>query len=170
MRPDKNDYAPFYAGYVDALEGDNGIEILVSQSTATQELLNSFSESKGNYAYAEGKWTVKEVVGHLMDAERIFAYRALSIARGEKKPLPGYDQDEYVKTGNFNKRQLFDLNYEFRLLRESNILLFRGFDEYMMNQRGIANDKEVTVRALLFIIAGHEKHHMKILKERYLGN
>ncbi len=170
MRPDKNDYAPFYAGYVDALEGDNGIEILVSQSTATQELLNSFSESKGNYAYAEGKWTVKEVVGHLMDAERIFAYRALSIARGEKKLLPGYDQDEYVKTGNFNKRQLFDLNYEFRLLRESNILLFRGFDEYMMNQRGIANDKEVTVRALLFIIAGHEKHHMKILRERYLGN
>lgn len=168
MRPDKNDYAPFYAGYVDALEGDNGIDILVSQSTATQELLNSFSESKGNYAYAEGKWTVKEVVGHLMDAERIFAYRALCIARGEKNPLPGYEQDDYVKTGNFSKRQLFDLNYEFRLLRESNILLFRGFDEYMMNQRGIANDKEVTVRALLFIIAGHEKHHMKILKERYL--
>lgn len=170
MRPDKNDYAPFYAGYVDALEGDNGIDILVSQSTATQELLNSFSESKGNYTYSEGKWTVKEVVGHLMDAERVFAYRAVCIARGEKKPLPGYDQDEYVKTGNFNKRQLFDLNYEFRLLRESNILLFKGFDEYMMNQRGTANDKEVTVRALLFIIAGHEKHHMKILKERYLGN
>lgn len=168
MRPDKNDYAPFYAGYVDALEGDNGIDILVSQSTATQELLNSFSEAKGNYAYAVGKWTVKEVVGHLIDAERIFAYRALCIARGEKKSLPGYEQNDYVSTGNFNTRQLFDLNYEFRLLRESNILMFKGFDEFMLNQRGIANEKEVTVRALLFIIAGHEKHHMKILKERYL--
>jgi uncharacterized damage-inducible protein DinB len=167
MRPDKTDYAPFYAGYVDALEGDNGIDILVSQSTATQELLNSFSEAKGNYAYAEGKWTVKEVVGHLIDAERIFAYRALCIARGEKKSLPGFEQNDYVATGNFNSRQLFDLNYEFRLLRESNILMFKGFNEFMLNQRGIANDKEVTVRALLFITAGHEKHHMKVLKERY---
>ncbi|QQS35141.1 MAG: DinB family protein [Ignavibacteriales bacterium] len=170
MRPDKKDYAPFYAGYVDALAGDNGIEILTAQNLETQELLNSFSESKGNYAYAEGKWTVKEVVGHLIDAERIFAYRALCIARGEKQSLPGYDQNEYVKTGNFNSRELFDLNYEFRLLRESNILLFRGFDEFMLNKRGVANNFEVTVRALLFIIAGHEKHHIKILKERYLGN
>jgi hypothetical protein len=169
MRPDKNDYAPFYEGYINELEGDDGISILVEQSTTTQELLNSFSEVKGNYAYAEGKWTVKQVIGHLIDTERVFAYRALCIARGEKQSLPGYNHDEYVISGNFNKRELFELNYEFRLLRESNILLFKSFDEFMLNQRGTANKHEITVRALLFIIAGHEKHHINILKERYLG-
>lgn len=168
MRPDKKDYAPYYSRYVDTVEEDDAISAMLTQSKETQEILNSFSQARGDFAYAEGKWTVKQVVGHLTDTERIFAYRALCIARGETQPLPGYDQDEYVVTGNFNKRELFDLSYDFRLLRESNFLLFKGFDEHMLSRRGIASGNEFTVRALLFIIAGHEKHHMKILKERYL--
>jgi hypothetical protein len=111
---------------------------------------------------------VKEVIGHMMDVERIFAYRALCIARGESKPLPGMDQEIYVKNGNFNKRQLFDLNYEFRLIRESNILLFGSFDKSVYNNRGIASGHEVTVLALMYITAGHEKHHLNILMERYM--
>jgi len=134
----------------------------------SQNVLNSFSESKGNYKYAEGKWTVKEVIGHMMDVERIFAYRALCIARGETNPLPGIDQDMYVSNGNFNKRQLFDLNYEYRLLRESNILLFGGFDKSVLQNKGTASGYEVTVLALMFMTVGHEKHHLNVLMERYI--
>lgn len=167
MRPNKIDYAPYYERYISLVDGDDINKILNAQSKAAQEVLNSFSDAMGNYAYEPGKWTVKEVVGHLIDTERVMAYRAMCIARGEKQPLPGFEQDDYVKLGNFNRRGLFDLNYEFRLLRESNMLLARGFDEEALERRGIANKNEVTVLALLFIIAGHEKHHINILKERY---
>lgn len=167
MRPNKNDYAPYYDRYISSVKGDDIIRILAAQSNETQGILNSFSENMGNYSYEESKWTVKQVVGHLIDTERVMAYRAMCIARGEKKVLPGFEQDDYVKFGNFNKRELFDLNYEFRLLRESNLLLSKGFDEEVLQRRGVANDNEITVLALLYIIAGHEKHHMNILLERY---
>ncbi|MFI5237024.1 MAG: DinB family protein, partial [Ignavibacteriales bacterium] len=134
----------------------------------TQDILNSFSEHRGNFRYADGKWTVKELVGHLLDSERVFAYRALCIARGEKKSLPGFEQNDYVMEGNFNRRELFDLNYEFRLLRESNLLLFRSFTPEMMQRKGFANETTVSVLALIFIIAGHEKHHMNVLREKYM--
>ena len=168
MRPAKGDYGEYYQSYIDLVKGDDIFRILVEQNMESQNVLNSFSESKGNHRYAEGKWTVKEVVGHIMDVERIFAYRSLCIARGETKPLPGMDQDMYVNNGNFNKRQLFDLNYEYRLLRESNILLFGGFDKSVLLNRGNASGYDVTVLALMFMTAGHEKHHLKILMERYM--
>lgn len=167
MRPNKNDYAPYYERYINLIRGDDIHKILAAQSIETQSVLNSFSKTMGNYSYEKGKWTVKEVIGHLIDTERVMAYRAMCIARGEKQQLPGFDQDAYVKSGNFNKRELFDLNYEFRLLRESNMLLAKGFDEEVLKKRGIASNNEVTVLALLYIIAGHEKHHMNILQERY---
>lgn len=167
MRPNQNDYASYYDRYITLVEGDDINQILSEQSVKTQEVLNSFSESMGNYAYEPGKWTVKEVVAHLMDTERVMAYRAMCIARGEKQSLPGFEQDDYIKAGNFNKRKLSDLTYEFRLLRESNMLLAKSFDGDVLQRRGIANKNEVTVLALLFIIAGHEKHHMNILRERY---
>lgn len=167
MRPNPADYNLYYETYIKEIEGDNILKILNEQNKKTQEVLNSFSEHKGNYRYADGKWTVKEVVGHLLDTERVFAYRALCIARGDKKSLPGFDQDDYVSGGNFNSRNLSDLNYEFRLLRESNLLLFRTFSEEMLNRRGTANESLITVRAILWIIAGHEKHHVKVLLERY---
>jgi hypothetical protein len=168
MRPGQGDYAPYYENYIKLVEGDDILRILNDQSKKTQDVLNSFSEHKGNFRYADGKWTVKEVVGHLLDTERVFAYRALCIARGEKKSLPGFDQDDYVKEGNFNRRELFELNYDFRLLRESNLLLFRSFTPEMLNRRGFASETSVTVLAILFMIAGHEKHHMKFLREKYI--
>jgi uncharacterized damage-inducible protein DinB len=168
MRPALEDYAEYYQKYIDLVKGDDIFRTLVEQNMESQNILNSFSESKGNYKYEEGKWTVKEVVGHMMDVERIFAYRALCIARGEKQPLPGMDQNTYVAQGNFNKRQLFDLNYEYRLLRESNILLFGGFDKSVLQNRGTASGYEVTVLSLMFMTAGHEKHHLNILLERYM--
>lgn len=167
MRPSKSDYAPYYDPYMMLVEGDNINKILSVQSIETQQVLNSFSEAMGNQTYQPGKWTVKEVVGHLIDTERVMAYRAMSIARGEKQALPGFEQDDYVREGNFNNRELFDLSYEFRLLRESNMLLAKGLDNEMMQKRGIANNHEVTPLALFFIIAGHEKHHMNVLMERY---
>lgn len=168
MRPAKTDYAEYYQKYIDLIEGEDIINILSALNKESSDVLNSFSQSKGNYAYAQGKWTVKEVVGHMMDTDRIFAYRALAIARGEKQPLPSFDQDEYVRNGKFNLRELSDLTYEYRLLRESNLLLFKGFDQSVYSNRGVAAGKEVTVLALMWIIAGHQKHHLRILVEKYL--
>ena len=168
MRPNQGDYSTYYENYIRLIEGDDILRILNEQNKKTQDILNSFSEHKGNYRYADGKWTVKEVVGHLLDTERVFAYRALCIARGEKKSLPGFDQNDYVSQGNFNRRELFDLNYEYRLLRESNLLLFRSFTPEMLKLKGFANESSVTVLAILFIIAGHEKHHMNVLRDKYM--
>ena len=168
MRPSPGDYSTYYENYIKLIKGDDILKILNEQNKSTQDILNSFSEHRGNYRYADGKWTVKEVVGHLLDTERIFAYRALCIARGEKKSLPGYDQDDYVSEGNFNRRELFEITYEYRLLRESNLLLFRSFTSEMLKIKGFANESSVSVLAILFIIAGHEKHHMNVLKEKYM--
>jgi hypothetical protein len=168
MKPNPGDYSDYYNGYVNLVEGDDIIKTLYEQNKKTQDILNSFSEHKGNYRYADGKWTVKEVVGHLIDTERVFAYRALCIARGEKKSLPGFEQDDYVNEGNFNRRELFDLNYEFRLLRESNLLLFKSFTPELLGRKGFANETSISVLAILFIIAGHELHHMKVLQEKYM--
>lgn len=168
MRPTKGDYSEYYQQYIDLVEGDDIIKILLENNQYIQDILNSFPQSNGNYRYAEGKWTVKEVVGHMMDVDRIYCYRALSIARGEKKPLPGFDQDQYVLNGKFNNRELYDLAYDYKLVRESAILLFRSFDSSVLQNKGNANDSDITVLALMFIIAGHEKHHLNILKERYM--
>lgn len=168
MRPAENDYAPYYKGYIEKITGDDILRILTVQTKECQNVLNSFPEHKGVYSYADGKWTVKEVIGHMMDTERIFTYRALCIARGEQKPLPGFEQNDYVREGKFNSRDLFELIYEFRLMRESNLLLFRSFNSEMLSRRGTASGYEVTVNALLFMMAGHTQHHMDILKERYL--
>ena len=168
MRPSPGDYSTYYDSYIKLIEGDDILKILNEQSKSTQDILNSFSEHRGNYRYADGKWTVKEVIGHLLDTERIFAYRALCIARGEKKSLPGFNQDDYVSEGNFNRREIFEITYEYRLLRESNLLLFRSFTPEMLKLKGFANESSVSVLAILFIIAGHEKHHMNVLKEKYI--
>ena len=168
MKPNLGDYSTYYENYIKLIDGDDILKILNEQSKKTQDILNSFSEHRGNFRYADGKWTVKEVVGHLLDTERVFAYRALCIARGEKKTLPGFDQNDYVSEGNFNRRELFDLNYEFRLLRESNLLLFRSFTPEMLKLKGFANESSISVLAILFIIAGHEKHHMNVLREKYM--
>jgi hypothetical protein len=168
MRPNPGDYSDYYNGYVNLVEGHDIIKVLYEQNKKRQDILYSISEHKGNYRYADGKWTVKEVVGHLIDTERVFAYRSLCIARGEKKSLPGFDQNDYVTEGNFNRRELFDLSYEFRLLRESNLLLFKSFTPEMLKRKGFANEASISVRAILFIIAGHELHHLNVLQDKYI--
>jgi len=141
--------------------------VLINQNLSSVKLLSSIKEEKGNFAYAEGKWTIKQVIGHVIDTERIMVFRALCFARGEKQPIPGFEQNGYVKEANFNERTIKDLISEFKVVRKSNLYLFKSFSEAMLNRRGVAGGNEITVLALLFIIAGHEKHHIKILKEKY---
>jgi uncharacterized damage-inducible protein DinB len=154
--------------YVDLVHGEDPIKVLEQQQALSQKLFKLMNEEQGNYRYAEGKWTVKEVIGHLCDTERIFAYRALAIARGEKKDLPGYEQDDYVVEGRFNHRTLTDVCNEFRLVRDANIALFKSFDEQALLSKGFANGKEISTRALIFVTAGHEIHHLSVIKNKYL--
>lgn len=168
MRPNKSDYSEYAQKYIDLVFGDDIISILHQTSKEMSDLINSFPRSKGDYSYAEGKWTVKQVIGHLLDTNRIFAYRALSIARGETQPLPSFDQDLYVEKGNFNSKNLADITYEFRFTRESNLLLFRSFDKSVYQNRGVAAGSEVSVLGIMYMVAGHQKHHINILREKYL--
>jgi uncharacterized damage-inducible protein DinB len=167
MRPSEKDYAPYYKGYIEKIKGDNILGILQEQLTTISDFFKNIPEEKGNYAYAEGKWSIKEVLGHMIDTERVFAYRAFCFARGEKQSLPGFEQDDYVKEGSFNKRELKDLVNEFTLVRKANLALFSSFSEKELNNRGSANKNEVTVLAVLFITAGHTLHHITVLKEKY---
>lgn len=167
-RPQKNEYPAYYESYIAQVKSDNVIRVLEDQILTMQNILSDVPEEKEDFTYAEGKWTMKEVIGHVIDTERIFAYRALRIARNDKTPLPGFDQDTYVPNGNFNKRSLYDLAHEFGVVRESNIILFKSFDEEILSRTGIANEKEISVRALLFIVAGHAIHHLNVIKQRYL--
>ncbi len=167
MRPRTGDNNPYYDRYISLIGDDDIIEVLEEQRKKSENFLKTFTEKQGNYSYADGKWTMKEVLGHVIDTEKIMAYRALAFARGEKQSLPGFEQDDYVAESNFNNRSLADLINEFLTVRDSNIILFKSFDEKILNRRGIASESEVTVLALIYIIAGHEKHHMKILRKKY---
>jgi uncharacterized damage-inducible protein DinB len=166
-RPAPNEYAPYYEGYVSLVEGDV-LETLERQGAETAALLGRLTEEQGDSRYAPGKWSVKELVGHVIDAERVFAYRALRIARGDRTPLPGFDQDPYVANSNAAGRTLPSLADEFSHVRASTLALLRSLDDAAWSRSGVASDNEVTVRALAHIIAGHETHHIKILRERYL--
>lgn len=166
-RPGKDEYASFYEPYVSLIPGDDILGALESQRLQTAHLLAARSEREGNFRYAPGKWSVKEVIGHLSDSERIFAYRALRIARADSTPLSGFEQDDYVRSGGFGERTLADLTEEFAAVRAANLAMFRTLKDEAWIRRGSANKNEVTVRALAYIIAGHELHHRRILEERY---
>jgi uncharacterized damage-inducible protein DinB len=167
MRPAATDYPRAYARYIELVPDDDILAVIESQSTGTQKLLASLDETKAAHRYEDGKWSVKEVLGHITDAERIFAYRALSIARGEQQPLPGFDENDYVRNASFDAWKLGDLAEHYALVRRSTIVLFRNFPEEAWDRRGIGNGHPITVRAIAWIIAGHERHHAKILRERY---
>ena len=168
MRPEKGDYAEYYHRYIKQVESEDIVEVLENQLQSFENFYSSVTEEQGNFAYADGKWTVKEVIGHVIDTERIMAYRALAIARKEKQSLPGFEQDDYVANGNFARRNLEDLINEYKTLRVSNIAMFKSFSDEEFNRIGTASENKVSVIALAFIIAGHELHHLNILKERYL--
>jgi uncharacterized damage-inducible protein DinB len=166
-RPQPGEYAPYYDRYIALVEGDEILNTLDQQRRQTMLLLSGRDEEDGNFRYAMGKWSAKEVLGHVCDAERIFAYRALRISRGDSTPMAGFEQDDYVRNGPFAKLALSDLVEEFIAVRRATISLLRNVDEAAWLRRGVANKNEVTVRALAYIIAGHELHHRRILEEKY---
>src|SRR5262249_51803988 len=146
---------------------DDVLGALESQRLQTSQLLAARSERDGNFRYSSGKWSVKEVIGHLSDAERIFSYRALRIARGDVTPLASFEQDEYIRGANFADRTLTDLSQEFSSVRAATLALFQSLNDDAWSRRGTASNHEVTVRALAYIIAGHELHHRRVLNEHY---
>jgi len=166
-RPEANEYAEHYGKYIAKVPGTDVLSILESQRLQMLQLFAGRSERDGNFRYAPDKWTIKEVLGHVTDAERIFTYRALRIARGDQTPLASFEQDDYVKNGGFAGRTLADLVEEFGAVRGASVALFRSFDDAAWSKRGVASQKEVTVRALGFITAGHQIHHRVILEEQY---
>ncbi|HYH83843.1 MAG TPA: DinB family protein [Pyrinomonadaceae bacterium] len=167
-RPEANEYNPYYEKYISLVPDADVVETLERQIEGTLALLRDVTEERAGHRYEPGKWSIKQVVGHMVDAERIFAYRALAIARGDKKPLPGMDPDEYMTVANFDARTLASLRDEFADVRRASVHLFRALDADAWARRGVASESEVTVRALAHIIAGHETHHVRILRERYL--
>jgi len=166
-RPQPDEYSAFAARYVDLVGDEPILEILKENQQSTYEIFSRISANKAGYAYAEGKWTIKQVLGHMADTERVFAYRALAFSR-EAVELPSFDQDVYMEGATFNDRTLTDLANEFKTVRESSLYLFKSLTENQSTQKGIASGNPVSVRALAYMIAGHELHHIKILKERYL--
>jgi uncharacterized damage-inducible protein DinB len=168
-KPESNEYAGYYEKYIALVPQADIVGLLESQRLQMAQLLTACSERDGNFHYAPDKWSVKEVIGHLADCERIFTYRALCIARGDATPLPGFEQDDYVRTAGSGRRQLRDLAEEFSGIRNSTISLYRSLDDEAWTRRGSANKNEVSVRALAYITAGHELHHRRILEERYFA-
>ena len=167
-KPDSTEYAPYYEKYVSLVPDGQIVVTLGKQIETTLGLLGGLSETQGGLRYAPGKWSVKEVVGHLIDAERIFVHRAFRFARNDQTPLSSFDENSYVDNANFDSRKLADLAEEFACVRKSSLFLFNNLDGDLWLRRGIASDNEVSVRALAYITAGHELHHVGILRSRYL--
>ena len=165
-RPQPHEYPEWGAQYINLVDQDDVLILLEKQSEEFPEFLNNFIE-KADYAYAPGKWTLKELAGHMIDTERILCYRLLSFARGESSPLPGFEEDEYVKNAHFADRSLHSIGEEFSLLRRANQYLFKSLNEAELSRLGTASGRLISVRAILFVIAGHVIHHTKIIKERY---
>lgn len=167
-RPAPGEYLEYYGRYVD-LVGDDLFGTLRAGAESIRRLLEPLPESRGDHRYAPGKWSVKEVLGHLIDAERVFGYRALRFARNDQTPLPGFEQDDWVPLSGSDSRTLRSLLDEYRAVRGSTIALFENLPEEAWSRVGTANGARMSVRAAAYVIAGHEIHHGNVLRERYLG-
>jgi uncharacterized damage-inducible protein DinB len=166
-RPDAGEYAEFYARYVAAVPEGDILTAMRESGRVLADALAAEPESRGGFRYAEGKWTIREVAGHLADAERIFAYRALRMARGDATPLPGFDENAYALTAGAGARTMTDLVDELRVVRESTVRLFASLPAEAWLRRGVASNAEISVRALAYIVVGHGLHHLAVLRERY---
>ncbi len=165
----KNEYPVFYTPYIEILDGvSNLLQHLEASLELFEQILYEVDEEKYEFSYQAGKWTLKEVVQHLIDAERVFVYRALRFSRKDATPLMGYEENSYVSNYEINKRDFNTLLDEFCLLRRSTILMFQGFDKEILDLRGTADGNSISVRALGFICSGHVLHHLKIIQERYV--
>jgi N-acetylglutamate synthase-like GNAT family acetyltransferase/uncharacterized damage-inducible protein DinB len=167
-RPASSEYAPYYAQYVDLVPDGDVLGLLRRQVEETARLVGPLADRDADFRYAEGKWSIKEVIGHVTDTERIMVYRALCFARGESAALPGFDENEYVRRAKFASRRLADLVTELKAVREATIGFFASLDAEELERKGTANSRPYSVRALAFIVAGHERHHANLLADRYL--
>ncbi|HJP86058.1 MAG TPA: DinB family protein [Gemmatimonadaceae bacterium] len=168
IRPADDEYLAYYSRYIQRVPDGDVLSTLSQQIGETLVLLRGLPESVAGYRYAPDKWSVNEMVGHMIDTERIFAYRALRFARADKTPLAGYEQDDYARHSSFNAYPLSELADELEYVRRATVYFFRHLDDEAWSRRGVANNAEVSVRALAYIIAGHELHHREILRTRYL--
>jgi DinB superfamily len=167
-RPEEGEYIPYYGKYISLVPDGDLIESLRGQIGDTLALLRGIPEARASHRYAPGKWSIKEVVGHMADVERVMAYRALRVARDDKTPLPGFDENAYVPAANFEGRPLASLANEFARVRSATIAFLETLDAVAAARQGIANTASISARALAYIIAGHERHHVALLRERYL--
>jgi uncharacterized damage-inducible protein DinB len=166
--PNPSEYHSYYEPYVQLVKHKNVIEALSEGLTQVSEIVNSLDENKLGSAYAAGKWTLKELLQHMIDSERVFCYRALRFARNDKTDLPGFEQDDYVPFSDANARSGEALLQEYQALRKATIALLQSFTDEMLMRVGVANGHKMSVRAVAFVLAGHEKHHVNVINERYL--
>ena len=169
-RPKPGEYNPYYDRYISLIPGSDIVATLASELPKTVALLSALSEQDGELRYAPDKWSVKEVIGHMNDTERIMTYRALRIARNDRTPIEGFEQDDYIRSGPYSDLTLADLVKEFKTVRSATLSFFGNLRTSDWTRRGVANKNEISVRALAYVIGGHELHHRHILEERYLGN
>lgn len=166
-RPQPSEYAPYYDRYISLIQDNDILTTLDQQRRQMVQFLSGLSEADGDSRYAPEKWSVKEVLGHVCDTERIFAYRALRISRGDATPIEGFEQDDYVKNGPFARRPIAEAIEDYIAVRRATISLLRSLEEAAWSRRGIANKNEISVRAIAYLIAGHEVHHRRILEQKY---
>jgi hypothetical protein len=166
-RPSPTEHAEYYAGYINQVPGDDALRHLVAQAPRTHELLVGVGEKASTHRYAPGKWSIKQVVGHLIDGERLFVYRALAFARKDQGALPSMEQDEWMAAADFDARSFASLVEEFRCVRAATIPFCASLTPDVLARQGVASDNRFTVRSLVWIVAGHEMHHLRVLRERY---
>lgn len=168
-RPQATEHAPYYSLYIDRIEDDDILTVLEKQINETLSTIGIAEEKNITEPYAQGKWSVKQAIGHLNDTERIMSYRALRFARNDSTPLSGFEQDDFIPTGKFNERSLADLKEEFECIRRSTLCFLKHLEKDAWLRSGKANNNEISVRALAYVMAGHVKHHLEILETRYLN-
>jgi hypothetical protein len=166
-RPDPTEYHPEFENYISLVPETDVVGAMSSQLEETRAFLSGFDAKRAGYRYAEGKWSIREITGHLSDGERVFGYRAFAIARGETASLPGFEENSYIAASGYDLWAMPDLIEHFSALRTSNILMLRALDEAAWSRVGIANGYPVTPRALAFGMVGHARHHLRVLRERY---
>lgn len=166
-RPAETEYASFYSGYVSLVPETDIVPVLLGQVAELERVAGSVRAEREGYRYSPGKWSVRELFGHLTDAERVFGYRAFCISRGEKISLPGFDEKVYVAESNYDRRRLAELLTDWTTARQSNLRFLESLDETAWRRSGNANGSPVSLRAIGFIMAGHVRHHLKVLSERY---
>jgi hypothetical protein len=167
-RPGEGEFLPYYERYISLVPTGDVLSTLEAQMKETQDLLHGLPASISTYRYAPDKWSVNELLGHLIDSERIFCARALRFARGDATPLPGFEQDDYIRNSKFDLYPFAELASELDVVRRATVFLFKHLEEPAWMNRGVANNADVSVRALAYIIAGHELHHRQVLLDRYL--